>query len=184
MLYQEQGFPNGRGHVDGLECPSLQQIGRLEGNTFHGSGRFGTYFLASTFPKRLDRNLERNGLPDKNTCKEWTVTGEDTGLPISIINNVDYGNAFVGQYSSGDIQYRFHSSVDNLNLIYWKETKNFQDGCSSHLADSFYENGNLALPGGHGTFILENMTFSGQVHFESSHHCNIGVTGGYLFLQK
>lgn len=35
MLYQEQGFGGiggGRGHVNGLECLQLQQIGRLEGN--------------------------------------------------------------------------------------------------------------------------------------------------------
>ena len=75
------------------------------------------------------------------------------------------------------MQYRFHASLNNENLIYWKDTKNFQDGCSAHIADSYYESGNLALPGGHGTFILENMIFNNQVHFESSHHCNIGVTG-------
>ena len=90
---------------------------------------------------------------------------------------IDYDNVFVGQYNAGDLQYRFHTSVRNQNLIYWKETKNFQDGCSAHIADSFYEAGNLALPGGHGTFILENMVFNNRVHFESSHHCNVGVTG-------
>ena len=26
-----------------------------------------------------------------------------------------------------------HSSVDSLNLMYWKETKNFADGCSAHI---------------------------------------------------
>ena len=81
MLYQEQGFPNGRGHVDGLECPSFQHLGRLEGNTFHGCGRFGTYVLASVFPKKTDRSIEKNGLPTLATCKEWTATGEDNGLP-------------------------------------------------------------------------------------------------------
>jgi hypothetical protein len=80
-------------------------------------------------------------------------------------------NVFVGQYGAGDIQYRYHSSINNLNLIYWKDTKNFQDGCSAHIADSYYEKGNLALPGGHGSFILENMVFNNQIHFESAHHC-------------
>jgi hypothetical protein len=172
MLYQEQGFGGGRGTVDGLECPSFQQMGRLEGNTFHGCGRFGTYVLASVFP-----NL--------STCKEWTSTGEDNGLPATFMQNVDYGNVFVGQYNAGDLQYRFHTSINNNNLIYWKETKNFQDGCSAHIADSFYDTGNLALPGGHGAFILENMIFNNQVHFESSHHCQSGVTGGncyFLFI--
>ena len=30
MLYQEQGFDKGRGHVNGMLCPALQQMGRLE----------------------------------------------------------------------------------------------------------------------------------------------------------
>ncbi len=178
MLYQEQGFDRGRGSVSGLECPSFQQMGRLEGNTFHGCGRFGTYVLASVFPKKLERSVDTNGLPNLSTCKEWTTTGEDNGLPATFMNNIDYGNVFVGQYNAGDLQYRFHTSIDNNNLIYWKETKNFQDGCSAHIADSFYASGNLALPGGHGAFLLENMIFNNQVHFESSHHCQSGVTGG------
>ncbi|CAF1388780.1 unnamed protein product [Rotaria magnacalcarata] len=177
MLYQEQGFDRGRGHVNGLECPSFQQIGRLEGNTFHGCGRFGTYVLASVFPKKTDRSVDKNGLPTLSTCKEWSANGEDNGLPATFMHNIDYDNVFVGQYNAGDLQYRFHTSINNNNLIYWKETKNFQDGCSSHIADSFYDSGNLALPGGHGAFILENMIFNNQVHFESSHHCQSGVTG-------
>ncbi len=178
MLYQEQGFGRGRGNLSGLECLDFQQIGRLEGNTFHGCGRFGTYVLASVFPKQTDRSIDRNGLPTLSTCQEWTTSGEDNGLPATFMHNIDYGNVFVGQYNAGDLQYRFHTSIDNNNLIYWKETKNFQDGCSSHIADSFYGSGNLALPGGHGAFILENMIFNNKVHFESSHHCQVGVTGG------
>ncbi|CAF1453777.1 unnamed protein product [Adineta steineri] len=177
MLYQEQGFGRGRGHVNGLECPSFQQMGRLEGNTFHGCGRFGTYVLATVFPKRTDRSIDKNGLPTLTTCQEWTANGEDNGLPSTFMHNIDYDNVFVGQYGAGDLQYRYHTSINNNNLIYWKETKNFQDGCSAHIADSFYDSGNLALPGGHGAFILENMIFNNRVHFESSHHCRVGVTG-------
>ncbi|CAF2558252.1 unnamed protein product [Rotaria sp. Silwood2] len=173
MLYQEQGFESGRGQLSGLECLSFQRIGRLEGNTFHGCGRFGTYVLANVFPKKTDRSVDKNGLPTLSTCREWTTNGEDNGLPATFMHNIDYGNVFVGQYNAGDLQYRFHTSIENNNLIYWKETKNFQDGCSSHIADSFYGSGNLALPGGHGAFILENMVFNNQVHFESSHHCQI-----------
>jgi hypothetical protein len=178
MLYQEQGLAGGRGSTANLLCADQQQIGRLEGNTFHGCGRFGTYVLAGVFPKRTDRSLSTNGIPNKSTCQSWTSEGEDNGLPATFIHNVDYGNTFVGQYGAGDLQYRFHSSLDNDNLIYWKDTKNFQDGCSAHLADSYYEKGNMALPGGHGTFIIENTLFHNQVNFESSHHCNSGVTGG------
>ena len=34
-------------------------------------------------------------------------------------HNLDYDNAFVGQYDAGDVQYRNHMSVNNGNLIYW-----------------------------------------------------------------
>jgi hypothetical protein len=30
-------------------------------------------------------------------------------------------------------RYKNHMSVNNNNLIYWKSTKNFQDGCSAHI---------------------------------------------------
>ena len=39
-----------------MECPALQ------GNTFHGFGRFGTYVLASVYPKKIDRTMETNSL--------------------------------------------------------------------------------------------------------------------------
>ena len=123
MLYQEQGFGGvggGRGHVNGLECVDYQALGRLEGNTFHGCGRFGTYVLAAVFPKNTDRSVARNGLPTLNTCQVWTSAGEDNGLSSSFWHNIDYGNVFVGQYGAGDLQYRYHSSLDNNNLIYWK----------------------------------------------------------------
>lgn len=32
-----------------------------------------------------------------------------------------------------DIQYHGHASYDNNELIYWKETKNFANGCSAHI---------------------------------------------------
>jgi hypothetical protein len=171
MLYQEQGLGGGTGFTSGMLCADKQQIGRLEGNTFHGCSRFGTYVLAGIFPKKTDRSLMTNGIPNRNTCSAWTATGEDNGLPATLMHNVDYNNVFVGQYGAGDLQYRYHASLDNNNLIYWKDTKNFADGCSAHIADSYYQQGNLALPGGHGTFILENMVFNDYVQFESSHHC-------------
>jgi hypothetical protein len=186
MLYQEQGLADGRGSTAGLLCADKQQMGRLEGNTFHGCSRFGTYVLAMVFPKRTSRSILTSGIPSKDSCQAWTSTGEDNGISATFMNNVDYNNVFIGQYGAGDLQYRFHSSLESLNLIYWKETKNFQDGCSSHMADSYYEKGNLALPGGHGSFILENMVFHNQVNFECDHHCNVGGTGcmkqDFLFL--
>ena len=35
----------------------------------------------------------------------------------------------------------------------------------------------MALPGGHGTFLLENITFNNRVNLECSHHCDVGITG-------
>jgi hypothetical protein len=51
----------------------------------------------------------------------------------------------VGGYDYGDIQYRNHASFDCNNLLYWKTTKAFADGCSTHIESSFYENGNMVL---------------------------------------
>jgi hypothetical protein len=42
MLYQAQGFPDGRATTLGHLCTDNQDFGRLEGNTWHGHGRFGT----------------------------------------------------------------------------------------------------------------------------------------------
>jgi hypothetical protein len=114
-------------------------------STFHHCGRFGTYVLADVFPKNVERTIESNGIPlNKNSdCAAWLSDGSDNGYPTVIKNNVDYRNAFVGQYNAGDLQYKNHISFTNNNLIYWKETKNFQDGCSAHISESFYENGNM-----------------------------------------
>eukprot|EP00957_Ditylum_brightwellii_P021843 1647746-Ditylum_brightwellii.AAC.1 len=102
--------------------------------------------------------------------------GVDHGLPAAIVNNFDYGNAFVGHYNAGDIQYANHASIENNNLIYWKETKNFANGCSAHITGGYYAKGNMALPD-QGTFIIENTTFGNGVMLEANHHCNVGITG-------
>ena len=77
---------------------------------------------------------------------------------------------------TGDIQYKNHASLNNLNLMYWKETKNFDDDCSAHITSSYYENGNMALPD-QATFIIENTIFGDNVNIEANHHCQVGVTG-------
>ena len=74
------------------------------------------------------------------------------------------------------MQYNGHHSYDNLNLIYWKETKGFEDGCAAHITHSHYTNGNMALPD-QGTFIIEHTTFGDGVSLEPNHHCNVGTTG-------
>jgi hypothetical protein len=189
MLYETaQTAGRGRGAADGKVCPQNALLGHLEGNTFHGHGRFGTYFLGNDFPKITDQSVNTNGyISNFDSCKGFNPsTGLETGISLKITNNVDYGNVFVGQYDAGDIQYAKHTSFDNLNLIYWKTTKNFNDGCSSHIKDGIFSNGNMALPD-QGSIIIENTRFEGRVTMESNHHCNEGVTGVlcspvYIFL--
>jgi hypothetical protein len=89
-------------------------------------------------------------------------------------------NAFVGHYEAGNIQYNGHQSHGNLNLLYWKETSNFHNGCSAHLTGGSYSQGNMALPD-HATFLVENTVFGRGVSLEANHHCNVGVTGILCF---
>jgi hypothetical protein len=155
------------------------QLGRWEGNTFHNHGRFGTYTLGSNYPKFTDQSISNNGYNiDKSMCDGFDSIsgGVDHGISAAIVNNVDYGNAFVGHYNAGDIQYANHASIDNNNLIYWKETKNFANGCSAHITGGYYAKGNMALPD-QGTFIIEDTTFGDGVMLEANHHCNVGTTG-------
>jgi len=106
MLYQAQGLEGGRGTTAGQLCADQQHWGRLEGNTWHGHGRFGTYVLVSVFPKRTDRSLTTGGVVvDRDSCGAWTSEGGDAGMPQAISSNVDYDNVFVGQYGLGDVQY-------------------------------------------------------------------------------
>jgi hypothetical protein len=153
-------------------------MGRLEGNTFHGHGRFGTYILFY-FPKRgCYSNILNNGFLDGGGhCEPFLATGETNGLSMHHVhNNVDYGNAFVGGYNVNDVQFRGHVAWDNLNNLYWKETANFADGCSAHISGGWFSNGNLALPDMAG-FIIEDSVFTGGAQLETNHHCNVGVTG-------
>jgi hypothetical protein len=99
-----------------------------------------------------------------------------------ISNHFDYGNTFVGQYGAGDIQYKNHVNIDNLNSIYWKETKTMQDNWSAHISDSYYEDGSADLPDAMGAFIIENTTFK-NYGLRANHHCDVGVTG-YLCMPQ
>jgi len=167
----------GRGTSYGKVCGSDARIGRTEGNVFHGHGRFGTYSLGGNYPKVTDQAVTTNGHNiDQTLCTGFDNAGNTRGLPATFKNHLDYHNAFVGHYSAGDIQYNGHNSHHNLNLIYWKETKNFENGCSAHITDGSYSNGNMALPD-MGTFIIENTTFGDGVSLEPNHHCNVGITG-------
>ena len=78
-------------------CPVQYPLGRLEGNTFHNSLRFGTYLLGYT-PTQVSVSVESNGLvTDRNECLAYTEEGVDNGYPCKVSNNYDYYNVFVGQ---------------------------------------------------------------------------------------
>lgn len=176
MLLDANG--QGRGSTYGQVCSNNLEYGRWEGNTFHGHGRFGTYTLGGSEPRRTDQAIATNGFnTDRDgTCAALDPDGSDRGAPVSIVNNVDYDNVFVGHYTAGDIQHRGHRSFSNNNLIYWKETKNFADGCASHISDAYYEDGTMALPD-QATFIIQDTVFGDDVQLEANHHCNVGITG-------
>jgi hypothetical protein len=180
MLYQANAFGGfGRAAAQGKCCTQSSPFGRMEGNTFHGHGRFGSYVLGDDFPQRIETSVQSNGfVADRSQCKAFTTPlGEDNGWPMVMLNNVDYGNAFVGGYDFGDIQFGGHVSLDNSNLIYWKTTKPFADGCAAHLRNAVYRNGYMALPDLGGAFIIENTRFEGSIMMESNHHCGVGTTG-------
>ena len=175
MFYQSGSV--GRGPSYGRVCEADARIGRLEGNTFHGHRRFGTYTLGFNYPKLTDQSVNTNGWNlNKDLCKGFDQDGNTRGISASFVDNLDYGSVFVGHYEAGDIQYHGHRSYDSANLMYWKETKNFENGCSAHISGSFFADGNVALPD-QSTFIIENSTFGDNVSLEANHHCGVGHTG-------
>ena len=125
---------DGRGISEGKVCAQWTRLGRVQGNTCHSHGRFGTYFVSNNYPRQLPTTIAGNGQTQPfpalaAVCNSgFTSDGYDLGLSSTITNNVDYQNIFVGAYAMGDIQWRDHYSIDNKNVIYHKETKNFQDG--------------------------------------------------------
>jgi len=175
MFLNEGGI--GRGESYNKVCESASQLGRMDGNTWHGNGRFGTYTLGFNYPKVTDQSPANNGYnTDKSSCDPFDSNGDTQGLSGSFVNHVDYGNAFVGHYSAGDIQHYGHHSTENNELIYWKETKTFENGCGAHIVNAYYAKGNLALPD-QSTFIIENTVLGEDVMMEANHHCNVGTTG-------
>lgn len=178
MLLKAGGI--GRGDSRDLVCESAASF-RYEGNTFHGNGRFGTYALGFNYPKETDQSILTNGHNiDKSLCSGFDNQGVARGVISSIVNNVDYDNAFVGHYSAGNIQYQGHFSVSNNNNLYWKETVGFHNGCSAHLSGSYYEEGTIALPD-QTTFLIEDTVFGQGCVLEAAHHCNVGTTGVLCF---
>jgi len=175
MFLQEGSI--GRGEAYFKVCESAARLGRMEGNTWHSNGRFGTYTLGFNYPKVTDQTAANNGYnSDRSLCDPFDSNGETRGLPGSFVNHVDYGNSFVGHYSAGDLQHYGHYSTENNELMYWKETKTFENGCGAHIINAFYSKGNLALPD-QSTFIIENTIMGEDTTMEANHHCNVGTTG-------
>lgn len=187
LFFQPGLFPFGRGLAANKLCTGRLPFGRISGNTNHGNGRFGLYFLTTNYPKKVLQSVESGGLVEggglrvpadaATTCSFADAGGFDNGRPVSALDNVDYGNAFVGGYDFGDIQLRGSQAFKGDNVLYWKETKNMADGCSAHVMEAVFEDGNLALPDVRGTFLMEGVTFSGGITLEANHHCGVGSTG-------
>ena len=175
-MFLKEGL-HGRGEANGKVCESASILGRMEGNTWHGNGRFGTYTLGNTYPKETDQSSANHGYnTDKSLCEIFDSNGDTRGAPGAFFNHVDYGNAFVGHYNAGDLQHSGHYSTENNELMYWKETKTFENGCGAHIVNGYYSKGNIALPD-QSTFIIENTIMGEDVKMEANHHCNVGTTG-------
>jgi hypothetical protein len=178
IFYHPSFAPNGRGTVQGKVCANNLPVGRFEGNVLHGNGRFGTYFVASSWPRRVTQSLSTNGFT--SNCQAFGPNGEDRGYPVALVDNVDYHNAFIGSYAMADVQFLNHRATDSLNLIYHKETKNFADGCAPHFKSHTFEGpGTLSLANGPATIIFEDCTFTGtRLHIHMNHHCDLSTEGG------
>ena len=164
--YTDQSIANDGHNIDQSLCNGFDSIGDERGQ-----------------PGVMVENLDYGEFHVKNKsyaiCRLCIVRPLTyTFPPVSLFQD----NNFVGHYGAGDIQHNGHHSYNNLNLIYWKETKNFGNGCSSHLVGGSYANGNMALPD-QSTFIIEDTTFGNDVQLEANHHCNVGVTGVLCFPQ-
>ena len=116
---------------------------------------FLRYSLGNNYPKETDQSVESNGInTDGSLCHGFNDVGETRGYAGVFLHHQDYDSVFVGHYNAGDLQYDGHYSSGNNNLMYWKETKVMEDGCSPHLYGGHYEKGNVALPD-QATFIIE-----------------------------
>ena len=190
LFFQAGLFPFGRATSRNRACPQRLPFGRISGNVNHGNGRFGLYFLTQNYPKKVTQSLEAKGqivdasgdpfmVPsrDRTACSFAEADGFDNGAPVAMVDNVDFGNAFVGGYEFGDVQLQGSYSHLSNNILYWKESKNMADGCSAHLLGGLFQDGNVALPDVRGTFLMDGVSFRGQITMEANHHCGAGGSG-------
>jgi hypothetical protein len=138
------------------------------------------FYLDNSMPRQLARSVASNGYvtdiaqcsassSSSCSCQEFKTDGTDNGQVGIVQDQVDWFSDFVGCYELGDIQLLRFRSSNNLKNWYWKHTKNFQDGTSSHIKDSefnFFSDLNMPGlpgegvahmmgPGGVGAFIIE-----------------------------
>jgi hypothetical protein len=201
---QTSAFPNARGVAAGKVCTVNAPFGTFSNNVCHSNWRFG-FYLDNSMPRQLSRTVASNGYvtdiaacssnPSSCSCSEFKPDGTDNGQVGIVADQVDWFSDFVGCYELGDIQLLRFQSFNNLKNWYWKHTKNFQDGSSSHIKDStfdFYSDfvipgmpaigvAHLMGPGGLGAFIIENTRFTGGMTEGAvcmNQHCNVGPGTG------
>ena len=71
----------------------------------------------------------------------------------------------------GVLRYAHQASIESSNGVYWKTTKSFADGCSSHIKDSLIDKSGVRVPDTAGAFIMENVDVRGYPAFIPHHHC-------------
>ena len=69
-----------------------------------------TSFTGFNYPKSTDQSILNDGHnSDQSLCTGFDNQGYERGVSASIVDNLDYNNAFVGHYEAGDIQVQFFS---------------------------------------------------------------------------
>ena len=83
----------GRGAVEGGLCTEMQPFGRVQGNTCHGHGRFGTYLLGPNYPRSIDATVQSNGvLIDVRSCDAFTADGSERGVSAVLADSAWLGS--------------------------------------------------------------------------------------------
>jgi hypothetical protein len=99
LLFHSQFAGNGRGGVHGKVCTQHVPFGRVVGNTNHGHGRFGHYFLVSVYPRKVSQSLALNGITASDSCKALDAEGLDRGAPVPLLDATDV-RAALGRLSA------------------------------------------------------------------------------------
>jgi hypothetical protein len=91
LLFSDE-FSTGRQLLNGLMCGNRQRFGRIEGNTLHQCGRFGTYVVVNIYPENVQVSIESDGIPinKKTDCRSW--------LPGKLKHFLRYFKVNLGKY--------------------------------------------------------------------------------------